>query len=155
MSERRISKRNAEKKTSQSLVTFRVAISTETALQVPPGPPSGHSKNTLVVHDNPIATDHQIDTKDGVSIREKEQDLERSRQEKKRLERQRLKNGMVFKIERAKQEQKRLERHNLERETRLENKRTRLEQEQLKRRNLEIEKREIKKHREEAEELAS
>ena len=104
-----MNKRKADKKTNQSLATIRVANNTETVSPVPPGPSSKHgdpgqSKNTVVEHDNSIATDHQIDTRYGVSDIEQEWYLERSRQKKGRNKRQRLENKMACEIERAKLE---------------------------------------------------
>ena len=51
------------------------------AISVPPvqpGPPSGHGNNVIVEHDNPLATDHQIATRDTASAIEQEWDLERA-----------------------------------------------------------------------------
>ena len=61
-----------------------MASNTKTVLLVPPGPPSEygdsrHNNNAVVEHNNPIATNHKIDTRDGVSIIEQEWGLERSR----------------------------------------------------------------------------
>ena len=120
-----------------------------------PGPASGHGDpaqtlgdNVTVEHDKPLATDHQIVTRDFSSAIEQGWDLEIAKQGSKQLVR--LENEMAFEIERAKQEQKQLERLILEREE------TRREQERIERQNQEVElMRELMKARREAEALES